>query len=47
LSGVFKNLGVDQGALRSQTAAQLFMGPLGGAAKGRNQEEVGPLLREI
>ena len=43
----FAQMGVSPEMLRSQTASQLFMGPMSQAAKGQNQEQLGPLLQQI
>ncbi len=43
----FHAAGIDMGMLRSDTASQLFMGPLSQLAKNRNPEEIGVIFREL
>lgn len=43
----FGQAGINDQALRTMTAAQLFSGPLSQFARSRNAEDVGPVLRDI
>ena len=43
----FGALGINKSMLTSQTAAQLFMGPMSNVAKNRSPEELGAIFREL
>jgi len=47
LLGRFAQLGISAADLRSQTSADLFMGPMRNRANAMSQEELGPILRDI
>ena len=47
LLGRFAQLGISQSDLKTQTAANLFMGPMRDKAASMSQEDLGPILREV
>ena len=46
-SAAFRALGIGDSMLRTQTAAQLFLGPMHAAATSRSPEDLAPYLRDL